>query len=507
MFRSYGAGYRLNYSVPHTGRMRLKRVISPPGYIVTKVDFMRKMRRRLNQPLRIVGLLLVIGAMLGGIFVSTIGNQSVALTPTDSGSPTAPGVIFPAVPSGGTQLIPDYTYFHPSGFTSLPHFVGWDLPTQGSVDAGSNQPTVGEEVSLPSGNVQITRVGSTFINGLVLGVIHAFAEKDPNRKTPTVQDLDGFYTKANLDAAWSNFKGGWKELNRGVQGNLFVINFELYLDTDTYLGRQVSQLNGDWLMAVRLVVPNNNPQLLDTLQNAVIPKFKLWNQALSTPLNWRSIADTTLGYVVKFPPDWTLLGGTRGTPYTVTATLGADTYTLVTHAEPKQATSTEAEARAYMKTAWPNSTVQTVKAVTINDTPGFAISYQNPDTDGNLHSALATLLNGKNGTLYVIDFQSSLRKKDLLDESDKTIPVELSQVRNSFFTVPADALVPTLTPTVTPVTPTEPPTATTAATTVPTTAVPPTAVPPTSTLPATRTATTTIAPTATPVAPTATGGF
>src|SRR5258708_31681561 len=114
MSRSHGAGYKLNYSVPHTGRMRLKRVISPPGYIVTKVDFMRKMRPKPNQPLRIGGLLLVIGAMLGGIFVSTIGNQSVALTATDSGSPTAPAVIFPAVPSGGTQLIPDSTHFHPA---------------------------------------------------------------------------------------------------------------------------------------------------------------------------------------------------------------------------------------------------------------------------------------------------------------------------------------------------------------------------------------------------------
>jgi len=139
-----------------------------------------------------------------------------------------------------------------------------------------------------------------------------------------------------------------------------------------------------------------------------------------------------------------------------------------------------------------------VKAVTINDTSGFAISYQNPDTDGNLHSAQATLLNGKNGTLYVINFQSSLRKKDLLDENDKSIPPELAQVRNSFFTVPTDQLVPTLTPTL--AVPTDLPVITEAATAVPTA----TSVPATAATAATRTSTATITPAPMTAAPSAT---
>lgn len=455
----------------------------------------KKRKRGLMEPLRFIGLLIVILALLGGVFASTLGNQTVAPTPTED-LHTPSGVVFPAVESGGTKLVTDYTYFHPSGFMSLPHFVGWDLPAQGSVDAGSSQPTVGEEVSEPAGDIKITRVGSTFINGLVLGVIHAFAEKDPNRQTPTLQDLDKFYNKENLDQAWSNFKGGWTELNRGVQGDVYVINVELKLDDNTYLGRQVSRLNGDWLMVTRLVVPNNNPALLDTLQNAVMPNFKLWDQALTTPLTWRSVADTATGYVVKFPPGWTLLGGTPGTPYTVTATLGPDTFTLVTHAEPQKALKTEDDVRSYLKTTEPNSVLQTVKAVTISDTPGFLASYQSPDTDGNLHSAQATLLNGKNGTLYVINFQSSIRKKDLLDESDQSIPPELAQVRNSFFTLPVDQMAATLTPTATLVLPTDLPTVTVAAT-----PVPPTPVPLTATIAATATGT---AVPATPVPPTAT---
>ena len=423
--------------------------------------------------MRVMAVILTVIMLVTAIYGLSGSATTILSTPTDNPlTATVPAVVFPTVPPGGMTLTAATTYFHPSGVISLPYLLGWDLPQDGGEEV--TEPPTPAAGTTPDANAStITRVGTTFINSAALSVIHVFAEKDPARKVAAVADLDGYYTKANLDGAWVNFKGGYKELNRGVQGDLYILNFELYLDSSTYLARIVSRLNGDWLMVARLVVPNNNAQLLDQLQAAVFPKFQLWPQALTSPLKWRALADPVSGYVVKFPSEWHLEDGAPGYPYTVTASLGTDTVTLTTHGEASKGISGEADVRAYAKTTWPSSTVQSVKAITVGQTAGFAVSYTNPDSDGNQHSAVANLLNA-NGMLYVINFQSLTRKTDLLDTTNKDIPAELDQVRDSFFPLPLPEMVPTLTPSPTiPVPtalPTTPAAATAAATTVPTTA-------------------------------------
>lgn len=262
------------------------------------------MRRKATRNLiaRVLALLLIIVFVAGLALTTTQTTIGLTATPTDSGSPTIPAVVFPTVPPAGTPIEVDYTAFQSTGLLSLPHIVGWDAAPQGA-----------EETALPSGSFRITRAGITFINGTAYSVVHAFVERDPDRKTSTVQDLDKYYTKDILDGAWKNFTGGYKELERHVAGDMFIINFELYLSTNTYLGRQVSRLNGDWLMTLRLVAPNNNPQLLDALQNTIMPKYRLWTQALNNvPMTWASIADGVTGYLIKYPQDWTKVAGDPG---------------------------------------------------------------------------------------------------------------------------------------------------------------------------------------------------
>ncbi|MEP7286271.1 MAG: hypothetical protein ABI947_10940 [Chloroflexota bacterium] len=380
---------------------------------------------------RIFTLLIIVALLLAGL--ASVGTNITSNNPTPTSGNTNPGVptvTFPDVPSGGTPVISDYTFFQSSGVFSLPHLEGWDLAT----------PT-GEETTG-------TRAGATFINGKTLSVVHAFVEKDPARKENTVPDLDKYYTKENLDGAWSNFTGGWKELNRRVDGNLFVINFELYLDNNTYLGRQVSQINGDWLVVLRLVAPNNNPQLLDTLQNTVLPKYQFWPQVLTAPITWQAIADYVSGYVIKFPPDWKHVDGSVGHPFTVSGTLGGSSVTLTTSSQPGKSVKTEDDVRAFVKTTWPNATVQTVQAVTSGETTGFAVSYSAPDADGNPQSAVAQLLNGSS-TLYIANLQSTAKGQNFLDTANTALPMEVTQIRNSFLLIPTNQLIPTLIPTAT----------------------------------------------------------
>jgi hypothetical protein len=227
---------------------------------------------------------------------------------------------------------------------------------------------------------------------------------------------------------------------------VLVINFELYLDNSTYLARQLSRFDQGWLMILRLVVPGNNPALLDQLQQVVMPGYRLWPQSLTTPLSWNAVADYAAGYLIRYPPDWRVLNGSPNREYTVTGALGAATITLTTRAEPGKTVKTEDDVRAWIKATWPNATVQTVKPETHGDASGFVVSYLSAAADGSQHSAVVTLLNGVNGTLYIANELSSARDQNLLDETNQVIPPDLARVRGTFTVIPVDRLVPTPTP-------------------------------------------------------------
>jgi hypothetical protein len=453
----------------------------------------RKQRNTLLK--RIGALVLIFFFVFASLLTQTAQNSNIPPTPTINLTPAS--VVFPPVPEGGTSVVADYSYFHSSGLMSLPHLVGWD-PAAGGPDQSSEQRIEPAPGAATEGASQLTLVGVTFISSSTLSVVHAFSERDPGRKAQNLQALDAYYDKTNLDQAWSNFTGGWKELNRGINGDLFVINFELYLSGSTYLGRQITTFENDWMMVLRLVAPNNNPRLLDQLQTAVFPKYHLWVQGLIAPISWAAVTDNVLGYMIRYPPDWRLTDGSATRPYTVTGTLGSDNITLVTRVEPNKAVNSEDDVRAWLKANFPNSTPQTIKAESHTGAQGFAVSYVVPDPDGNQQSAVATLLNGANGSLYTANLHSSARGKNFLD--DTSAPPDITRIRGSFIVVPITELVPTLVPTITPTAigvPLSPPPSTEAATAGPATQAA-TAV--ATTLPPATSAPTTVAP-ATSAAP------
>ncbi len=357
---------------------------------------------------------------------------------------SASSMPLPTVPPGGVPLILKQTTFHSSGVLSIPQLVDWEPPAQSP-----------EESILPTATTPFTRFALTFINSGAGSVIHAFAERDPERKAgdkkvASVQDLDAYFDKKALDKAWEKFTGGWKELGRKVEGDHFSIDFELSFESNTYRGRQISRLSGDWLIVLRLVAPANYPELLDRLQEVIFPDFRLWPEALVAPLDWNAVTDTLAGYMIRYPADWQKVDGKPGQPFTIMGKLFNDTITLTTRSAPGQSARTEAEARAWVKATWPRATVQTIRAETRSAASGFTLSYIDPDPDGNQLSAAVTLLNGANGTLYVANMQSTARGLDLLDVNNVNVPKPLAEVRASFFVVAADQLIKTPTPVPTP---------------------------------------------------------
>ena len=386
--------------------------------------------------LRIIALLgLVTVFALSGLLGITRQTTTPGVSPTPGiGSPTP--LTFPTVPSTGTVLTLDQTYIHPSALFSVPHIVSWDLPPNG------------EEKVDPSNGVKISRAGATFINGAVLSVAHVFVERDPDRKAKAVADLDAYYNKANLDAAWTNFIGGYKETKRRTDGDKFIIDFELYLNGNIFLGRQVSQFDGDWLKVTRLVTPDNNPQLMDNLQETIWSRFTVYMAQANIPIFWPSVTDSVFGYVVRYQPGWNLVNGTAGNPFIVAGPLRGANITMTTKAEPGKSVKADTDARAWVTAKQATNAILTVQPATINGVSGFNVSYSDPDTDGNARSAVSTLLNGPTGSLYSVTFVSSTRGIDFLG-TDPTVPGELAQLRGTFMLIPANQLIATLTPTAT----------------------------------------------------------
>ncbi len=376
-----------------------------------------------------------IEAMVNSIVLDSMGILKATVVPPSTPSatdasilPTAtlPSLGYPQVVPSGIPLPVVGTYFHSSGLFSVPLLKGWDMPAKD-----------GEELVEPNaatGQLS-TRLTASFINDAAGSVFYVAAIKDPARKSQAVADLDSYFTKAYLADWWANYNGGYKELNRGADGSLYIMNFAVNFNDRKFLSRIVARINGDWLMAASLTAPAEYPQLLDQLQQAMVPRFQFYPQALTTPLAWRALGDRASGYVVKIPSDWQVVDNVPGYPYTVTTTLGTNKFKMTTYSEGSSGLFTENDARSYVSTTWSDSKVQTVRSIKVAGIPGFAVSYTISGNDNVEQSAVANLVS-TSGTLYVINFQSVASLGDLLDATNKEVPPELAQVRDGFFVLP-----------------------------------------------------------------------
>lgn len=391
--------------------------------------FMYQDKRKSSAPqyrwLRIAGVFLFVALFaLSALPLNQFTDPTSSLGTTPE---AAQGL--PAVPAGGTPVRLGQTYYHPTGLFSVPGVETWVLPQDGA------------ETITPRVENLLSRAGATFVNNDVGSVTHAFVENEPSRNLATPQDLNTYYTSEVLAEGWRNYDGGWTETERRVEEGRIVINFDLKHGTLTYLGRQISRMEQNWLMVLRLVAPTNNPALLDALEAAYAPGFRLWLQAKNAPMNWASLIDKAAGYIVRYPPEWRQIDGAPGRPYTISGKLGQYDWTMIAAHTPGQTVKTEDEARAWLLRTYPNAVVQTVKTETFNESVPISLSYTVPDADGNRRSQVITLLSGNN-SLYTVRLQGG--SGDLL--TDSTLPAEFSMIRSTFFLIPFEAALPTPTP-------------------------------------------------------------
>ncbi len=348
-----------------------------------------------------------IGAGIGFILIFTFvltliipnaGRNSSSSSDTLYYTPAPTPIVFPT-PQADPQLRGELPYIHSTGYFQTFRPAGTDW----TVDEGDTTTTGG-----------FARV--IMQSGQRLAVIHNYIQ-------PGVQyeSLDQFSTEflnaEHFASAWGDY-GSWEETGRTITEDSVIVNFNLVADDLPYLGRVTARLDGDWLFMSRIVVPANNPVLLDLLQSLVAAQFYGYDDLLVLPQDWPAYSDQESGFVFKHPAEWELVAGGLGRPVTFSIP-GLDGKNLVRlWTVPNVSIDSEAAASTWVTDAEPDAQIVGALPLTHEWDGGYRVAYTFTDTAGNTHSALTVLLNDDAGTLFIANLQAEPPDVDLLGGQD-----------------------------------------------------------------------------------------
>jgi hypothetical protein len=275
---------------------------------------------------------------------------------------------------------------------------------------------------LPAGGDWIVDEGETSPDGTArvvisspqrLVVIHNYIQ--PGVEYESLDALSANYlTAQHFAGAWQDYDS-WQETGRAVGEDGVVVDFALTSEGHDYLGRTTARLWEDWFFAVRVVVPANNPALLDLLQTLIIPAFQGFPALLALPPDWTAYLDQTAGFALRHPPGWTVAAGSPGRPATLLLDSANNHERVRLWAEPDTIITSADAAEAWVRAAARVDAVLSVATVQREAGAGYLVAYRTLDAAGDAHSALAALLNDEAGTLFVADLQIELPDVNLLD--------------------------------------------------------------------------------------------
>ncbi len=417
----------------------------------------------------ILGIIMVIA--IGSSAILPLFTNTTQTVPTEAATATIVPTFPPAVTDFSTIAF-DQDYLHPTGLFSVAEPTGWTIGTQ-PIKAD------GAEV--------------TMNNADIFSVIQVSLQVGPTPLT-SMDELDAIYTTAALNQSWSNYRSPL-ETARNVVGDKLIIDFELRnARGQTFLARQISWYDTDWVYSVRVVTPDNQIDLLKYMADKEVASFKPYRIFAGTPTDWQAYFDPIQNYVIRFPSSWTLADSAPGLP----ASMNGDKTSMRVETLSVSAPLDEAAAKTWTEGTRAGVSVTSVAPVTRGDISGFSVAYTYTDADGNPNSGLALLLNGPDNKVYAANLRIFEANVDLNKDDSQVTHDDLVKALGTFQVLAGLKVpLPTATPTFTPLPPSNTPEVT--ATYTPTatnTPEPPTATPLPSNTP--------VPPTATPVPPTAT---
>jgi hypothetical protein len=349
------------------------------------------MRNNNNSTKRIsvaFGIFMVVILAAGSIIPLLTPNTPVPQNLPDP--TTAPTPTFPPPIANLSSITFDQYYLHPGGLFAVAQPDGW-------------QP------SAPL--TEATRNGVTMLNPEALSVIEVSVEEA--RDVSTLDALDARYTSTYLDSSWSSYRD-WTETERRRVDDRLQIDFNLELQNQTYIARQLSWLDEDWLYQARVVTPSNAPEQLIHVLSGVAGSIIPFKEFDGTPFAWTSYYDATLDHIIRFPADWQVTDSAPGRPASISGSLGER---LRVEVEADAAIADEAAARDWVEAERPGAEVLSVQPVERGDASGFSVAYAFRTVDGETQSGLAVLLNSADSALHVANLRFPGEAVDLNAEA------------------------------------------------------------------------------------------
>ncbi len=348
------------------------------------------------------------GALLGLIIIFTFvislfanPGTSTTVVPTSALSTPRPTSIVVPTPDSSPNLDGALPYVHSSGLfqTFRPAGSGWSIDDNPFDESGDRLDAI----------IQSTQR---------LVVIHNYVL--PGTEYDSIESLsENFLNDAYYAAEWTNYES-WEETGREVTGDTVIVDFTLSAQDVSYLARDISRLDGDTLYVARVVVPANNPPLLDLITEDVRAAFFGYDQLQAVPRAWPAYVDQQLGFVLKYPVGWQAVAGAPGRPATFRTGSGQPDATVRLEAHAAQPLASADEAEAWLVAQDNTITVLGSTPLEHPTGTGYEVAYESRDAAGDRHSGLAVLLNDAAGTLFVANLQLDEGGVNLLDPAGLT---------------------------------------------------------------------------------------
>lgn len=331
--------------------------------------------------------------------------QATAIPPT--ATPPPPTLPPPVVDFSGITF--DSDYLHPSGLFSIAVPAGW-------------------EPSRPNNNG--IKAQALLNNGSAVSVIEVALEK-PTTPVTTAEDLDAYLSPSSLRSSWSRYVGGYAELTRSVEEDRVLIDFALADSQQRdFRAQHLSWLEGDWIYTVRVVVPENSPELLVYMVDEMSRQITVYPRFAQYPVIWDSFHDQEDLHIIRRPPGWAQTDGTSGQ----IVSFEGDDYGGVqmrVETEPDLIADEQA-AGEWVENVASGMEVLSVVPVSRDGGEGFSVAYgrQNPDGEG--LSGLVVLLNGVDEQLHVARVEIAVDDVDLNSEDGRVTYEPVANAMDSF---------------------------------------------------------------------------
>ncbi len=288
----------------------------------------------------------------------------------------------------------------------------------------------GADWYLDSAPADATTYGAVFKSGQQVAVLHTYISQGVSYDSLESLSQD-YLTESYFAQVWSGDETvtgyeNWTETGRQITDNAVVTYFDLKSQGASFLARDITRIDGNWLVVARIVVPANNLPLMNEIGKLIVPSFFIYHDLLNLPAEWPTYVDQASGFMIKYPQTWERVAGRTGENVTVKP-VANENFRILAWAVPDQSLASAEDAAAWVVQTEPTASVLQTVELQHEFGGGYAVSYRYQDEAGALHSGLMALLNDSNNNLMVARLRVKQSDVDLLNADG--LSSELSEAR------------------------------------------------------------------------------